>query len=288
MNERKICIINIERDSFVDGPGIRSTVFIKGCNLRCAWCHNPESQNAFPELMLYPEKCTRCGKCREICAHPQSCILCGDCVSVCTNGARELCGEYMTADEIMDRVRKDRKFYRMSGGGITFSGGECMLQIDALSELLSACKQEGFHTAVDTAGNVPFSAFLKIEPFTDLFLYDVKSMDSHIHERFTGVGNELILNNLSKLLSGKTPVWIRMPIVQNANDSKENILALAAFLKEYGMPEQIELLPYHRLGENKYQALGREFQTFDLVSASKLDTLRHLLEQELDHRIPVK
>ena len=156
-------IFDISRASLVDGPGIRTTVFFKGCNLRCAWCHNPESQSARAQMLVYQNKCTGCGKCKEKCPHDlESCNLCGKCALYCPHDAREICGKEYTVDEVLKEILKDKTFYDNSGGGVTFSGGECMLQIDFLEELLKACKQNGIHTAVDTAGHVPFDYFERI------------------------------------------------------------------------------------------------------------------------------
>ena len=199
---RKATIFDMVRGSFVDGPGIRTTVFFKGCNLACAWCHNPESQRMAPELMLYKDKCRGCGKCREKCPHAlASCDLCGRCALYCPHDARELCGREYTTGEVLQKVCKDKAFYEASGGGVTLSGGECMLQLDFIEELLQSCKGCGIHTAVDTAGCVPAAAFDRILPYTDLFLFDVKCIDSEKHKRYTGVGNEQILANLCR--SGK-------------------------------------------------------------------------------------
>ena len=206
----KATIFDIERSSYVDGPGIRTTVFFKGCNLRCAWCHNPESQSAKPQMMFYKNKCTGCGKCREKCPHNlELCDLCGKCSLFCPQDARDICGKEYTVDEVLKEVLKDKVFYETSGGGVTFSGGECMLQIEFLTKILKACKENGIHTAVDTAGHVPYERFEQILPYTDLFLYDVKCFDSEKHRQYAGVGNGLILENLKKLLAKSTPVWIR-------------------------------------------------------------------------------
>ena len=162
-------IFDIARASYVDGPGIRTTVFFKGCNLRCAWCHNPESQSAKREMLFYKNKCTGCGKCKEKCPNLlEKCEFCGKCVLFCPHDAREICGGEYTVDEVMHQVLKDVTLYEGSGGGVTLSGGECMLQIDFLLELLKACKEKGVHTAVDTAGHVPYEYFERILPFADL------------------------------------------------------------------------------------------------------------------------
>ena len=273
----KVNIFDIQKASFVDGPGIRTTVFFKGCNLRCAWCHNPESQKGAKQMLFYENKCTGCGKCKEKCPHSlELCELCGKCALYCPHDARKICGREYTVDEVMREIRKDRSFYDSSGGGVTFSGGECMLQIDFLEELLKKCKADGIHTAVDTAGHVPFEYFERILPYTDLFLYDVKCFDSEKHKRYTGVGNERILDNLQRLLVCKKSVWVRIPIIPTVNDSAEELLNIKAFLDSCGAPERIELLPYHALGEHKYAALGTDAQTFSVPCEEKMKKLKQI------------
>jgi pyruvate formate lyase activating enzyme len=268
-------IFDIERASYVDGPGIRTTVFFKGCNLRCAWCHNPESQAHAPQMMFYQNKCTGCGKCKEKCPYGlDECRLCGKCTFYCPHDAREICGKEYTLDEVLGEILKDRAFYESSGGGVTFSGGECMLQIDFLEEILKECKENGIHTAVDTAGHVPYERFERIIPYTDLFLYDVKCYDSEKHKEYTGVGNELILENLAKLLRFAKSVWVRIPIISDVNDTEEEISAISRFLKENGKPEKVELLPYHAMGEHKYGALGKKGIRFAVPSKEKIDSLQ--------------
>ena len=258
----KAIIFDIHHCSTSDGPGIRTTVFFKGCNLRCAWCHNPEGQEFKPQMMFYKDKCTGCGKCTEVCPTPKNCTLCGKCSFYCPIDARKVCGKEYTVDEVFDEIIKDKAFYENSSGGVTFSGGECMLQIDFLIEILKKCKENGIHTAVDTAGHIPFQGFEKILPYTDLFLYDIKMFDSQKHKKYTGVGNELILENLKKLFKSKAKIWIRIPIISDINDSVEEMQKIKDFLDENGKPEKIELLPYHAMGENKYSAIGKEAQRF--------------------------
>ena len=274
---RKATIFDMVRGSYVDGPGIRTTVFFKGCNLACAWCHNPESQRIAPELMLYKDKCRGCGKCREKCPHAlSSCDLCGRCALYCPHDARELCGREYTTDEVLQTVRKDKSFYEASGGGVTLSGGECMLQLDFIEELLQKCKEEGIHTAVDTAGCVPAAAFDRILPYTDLFLFDVKCMDSEKHKRYTGVGNEQILANLLRLLAMGRPLWVRIPIVPTVNDTVGEMEAIRDLLAVCGKPERVELLPYHAMGEHKYAALGRESTPFSPPTDAQMEELRRV------------
>ena len=271
----KAMIFDIQRNSFVDGPGIRTTVFFKGCNLRCKWCHNPESQSFDKQMMFYKDKCTGCGKCREVCPnHLQSCDFCGKCELYCPADARKVCGREYTPAEVFAEVIKDKAFYDNSGGGVTFSGGECMLQLDFLCEILEKCKSAGIHTAVDTAGNVPWESFEKILPFTDLFLYDIKAFGAELHRKGTGVSNELILENL-KNLSGRADIIVRIPVIGGYNDNDEEIRQIADFLRQIKIIKA-ELLPYHAMGEHKYTALGRNTESFNVPNKNFMDRSQQL------------
>lgn len=274
--EKNAVIFDIVHGSFVDGPGIRTTVFFKGCNLKCAWCHNPESQDFKPQMMFYKDKCTGCGKCKRVCISPENCILCGKCELYCPVDARKVCGKEYTLDNVFADVIKDKAFYENSGGGVTFSGGECMLQIDFLLEILKKCKENGIHTAVDTAGHIHFENFKKILPYTDLFLYDIKIFDSDKHKQYVGVSNELILENLKKLFKADAKIWIRIPVIPSVNDSMEEMQKIKAFLAECGKPEKIELLPYHAMGENKYSAIDKEVQIFKSPETTKMKQLKEI------------
>jgi len=265
----KTIIFDIERNSYVDGPGIRTTVFFKGCNLRCKWCHNPESQNPKKEILFYKNKCTDCGRCKDLTVDDENFI--------CFNDAKEICGKEYTVDEVLKEVVKDKTFYETSGGGVTFSGGECMLQIDFLSGILKKCKENGIHTAVDTAGHIPWESFEKVLPYTDLFLYDIKTMDNDLHKKYTGVENILILKNLSKLLKKEVCVWIRVPVIPTVNDTEEEMKNIKAFFEGYGYPEKIELLPYHAMGEHKYEALGKSTKTFDMPDKEEIEKLKQIV-----------
>ena len=269
-------LFDIESNSFVDGPGIRTTVFFKGCNLKCAWCHNPESQSTKPQMMFYRDKCTGCGKCKEICPTPDNCILCGKCTFYCPADARKICGKKYTVDEVFAEIIKDKAYYDNSDGGVTFSGGECMLQMDFLAEILKKCKENGIHTAVDTAGHIPFKSFKKILPYTDLFLYDIKIFDTQKHKQYVGVGNELILENLKKLFKANAKIWIRIPIIPDVNDSIEEMQLIRDFLDKNGKPEKIELLPYHAMGENKYSAIGENVCTFNTPTNETMGLLKSI------------
>lgn len=268
-------IFDIERGSFVDGPGIRTTVFFKGCNLNCAWCHNPESKAGCRQKLFYADKCVGCGACKRICPTPDKCTLCGRCADICPKSAISICGKKYTAQEVVDEIAKDTTFYGDTGGA-TFSGGECMLRPDFLLEVLRLCKEQGIHTAVDTAGNVPFEYFEKILPYTDMFLYDIKAMDSEVHKKYTGADNTLILKNLARLLEMGKRVWVRIPTIPEVNATREHMEKVKAFLQFHGYPEKVELLPYHAMGENKCRALGGEPEIFKAPEKELLIELREI------------
>ena len=273
----KATIFDIERNSFVDGPGIRTTVFFKGCNLKCKWCHNPESQAPEKEMMLYKDKCIGCGKCREVCPnHLKKCDFCGKCELFCAADARRICGKEYTVDEVLSEILKDKSFYETSGGGATFSGGECMLQIDFLCELLKKCKENGIHTAVDTAGNVPWKYFEFIIPYTDMFLFDVKCISENLHIAGTGASNRLIIENLTTLSSVfKGSIFIRIPVIGSFNDTKEEMNKIKEFLNNINF-DKIELLPYHNMGNNKYTALNRVLPDYIVPDKNKMDKFQKI------------
>ena len=226
-------------------------------------------------MMFYKNRCTGCGKCKEKCPNSlEKCELCGKCALYCPHDAREICGKEYTADEVMREVIKDKTIYENSGGGVTFSGGECMLQIDFLEEILKECKKSGIHTAVDTAGHVPREYFARILPYTDLFLYDIKCMDSEKHKHYTGVSNEKILENLRYLLSENKEVLIRIPVIPSVNDTEEEMRRVKEMLAESGKAVPVELLPYHAMGEHKYGALGKERTAFSVPSEERMKRLR--------------
>ena len=273
----KATIFDIERNSFVDGPGIRTTVFFKGCNLKCKWCHNPESQAPEKEMMLYKDKCIGCGKCREVCPnHLKKCDFCGKCELFCAADARRICGKEYTVDEVLSEILKDKSFYETSDGGATFSGGECMLQIDFLCELLKKCKENGIHTAVDTAGNVPWKYFEFIIPYTDMFLFDVKCISENLHIAGTGASNRLIIENLTTLSSVfKGSIFIRIPVIGSFNDTKEEMNKIKEFLNNINF-DKIELFPYHNMGNNKYTALNRVLPDYIVPDKNKMDKFQKI------------
>ena len=277
-NAVKATVFALQKSSLVDGPGIRTTVFFKGCDLDCKWCHNPESKAFAPELLHYKSRCTQCGTCGELCQSGQeNCMLCGECVLYCPEGAREICGRKYTVDELFAEIVKDKLFYDTSGGGVTFSGGECMLQIDALEELLKKCKEADISTAVDTAGNVPWEYFERILPYTDLFLYDVKAVSEELHREGTGVSNKAILCNL-RLLSERCggKLLIRIPLIPGFNARDEEIEKIAALLG--GIDHRgVELLPYHQMSEHKYEALNIPFTRYPPLEEAELQKYKKLL-----------
>ena len=257
-------LFDIQKNSFVDGPGIRTVVFFRGCNLRCQWCHNPESQSGEKHMFFYEEKCIKCGKCTNICKYDainfgtvedNKCVFCGECETICPGFALKQSGFEIDEEKILDEVLKDKQYYENSGGGVTFSGGECMLYPDELAIILKMCKENGIHTAVDTAGCVPWLNFEKVLPYTDLFLYDIKTLDNEKHKKYIGSGNEQILKNLRMLSQREANIWIRIPVIPNVNDNE--IEKITTYAKQLS-PLKIEQLQYHTLGETKYKALRME------------------------------
>ena len=258
-------IFDIQRFSVHDGPGIRTTVFFKGCNLRCRWCHNPESWNPGRELERYPDKCIGCGRCAAACERgaidprgwrAEKCVRCGACADVCPTGALQMAGREESPQAVLEAVLRDRPFYGAEGG-MTASGGECMLQIDFLEQLLRDAKAAGIATAVDTAGCVPWDRFARILDCTDLFLYDVKAATPELHQEMTGVDNALICENLRRLIEANARVWVRIPVVPGVAGTREEMRRIGRLLAEMGGIERVELLNYHRLGLSKFESLGR-------------------------------
>ncbi len=261
-------IFEIKRFAVHDGPGIRTTVFFKGCPLGCVWCHNPEGLSAKPQLAYYAHKCVGCGCCVSGCpvgAHTldaehihrfdrAKCLSCGKCVSTCYNGALSLFGRTVTVEELLPELLADRDFYESSGGGITLSGGECLLQADFCAALLMRLKTEGLATAVDTCGFVSKEAFDKVIPYTDLFLYDIKAIHKEVHIKCTGHSNVRILENLKYLESLGKAVEIRVPYVPGWNDGEKD--AILEYLKGFTNLTYIRILPYHNFAGTKYAALG--------------------------------
>lgn len=268
----KALIFDITKLSYVDGPGARTTVFFKGCNLACKWCHNPEGISPKAEILFYKDKCTRCGNCERVCPSPDACIFCGRCEKYCPNRAKKLCGKEYSAEELFFEISKDKRFYDASGGGVTFSGGECMLHPEFLSRVASLAKGAGIHTAIDTAGNVPYENFLEVMPYCDLFLYDVKCASEKLHKAGTGASNERIIENL-KRLAKESEVVIRIPVIGGFNDDKEEMKKIRELVSGVGA-KKIELLPYHGMAKEKYAASGRKFTEFNAIAPERLKELK--------------
>lgn len=267
--EKRGVIFDLQRYSIHDGPGIRTTVFFKGCPLRCFWCQNPESQRNQPEILLSQDNCASCGRCVTVCPTCAStlaeisstidrsrCVGCGKCVEVCPNKARTLVGRCVTVDEIMQEVMRDKKFYENSGGGVTLSGGEPMAQREFALSILQSCKKAGLHTVLDTCGYTPWASMREILKYIDLVLYDVKCMDRKKHHEATGKSNDVILANAKRVAKHKN-MRVRIPIIPDFNDSVEEVKAILRFIRtELGLID-IDLLPYNKLGESKHKRLGR-------------------------------
>lgn len=262
-------IFNIQRFSTHDGPGLRTTVFFKGCNLRCSWCHNPESIDGGQKICYTKERCIGCKKCISLCKdgalteldgrillNAVDCTYCGRCINECYSGALSTIGRELSKQELVREISSDMMYYQNceTGGGVTFSGGECMLQVEFLKEVLIECKDLGIHTAIDTAGNVPYQYFEKINSYVDLYLYDVKVWDNRLHRELTGVPNQKILFNLEQLLSDGKEVQIRVPVIPgaNVNDLKD----ISLYLKKLQI-EEVKLLPYHNMGISKRDMAGK-------------------------------
>jgi pyruvate formate lyase activating enzyme len=274
-------VFDIRRYSIHDGPGIRTTVFFKGCPLRCWWCHNPEGQDVEPELVYRKNRCIGCGECSKSCQREaislisqsisisrEECVLCGKCCLVCPSEALSIAGKQMSVKEILEEIEKDRAFYEESGGGVTFSGGEPLLQPDFLNALLSECKERAIHTAVDTCGFARYEIIDRIRDKVDLFLYDIKTMDNRKHRKYTGASNEQILKNLKKLAESGNSIVISFPIIPGINDDDKNVTRTAEFISALPNIQQVNLLPYHRAGIEKYKNLGKTYKLDEIQPPS--------------------
>ena len=270
----------IQRFSLHDGPGIRSTVFFKGCNMRCAWCHNPESFSAAPELLFRAEKCTACGACA-VCPqgahsfadgahtfHRERCTACGACATRCPNGALELSGREMTADEVMKVIDRDAKYYKSSGGGVTFSGGEASMHFELLAQLLTACRARGYHTALETNGLIPPERLNALLPLVDLFLFDCKHTDPAQHLRWTGAPLQPVLDTLAALDRANANVVLRCPVIPGVNDTDAHFAAIRALKRQHPCIQSAEIMAYHDIGKSKWDALGAPYALSALKTVS--------------------
>ena len=261
-------IFNIQPMSLQDGPGVRTTVFMKGCNLRCYWCHNPESLSGKPELQFFATKCIGCGECAAVCPagrdgksarFTETCVACGACADACFGEAVVLTGRKYSTDALFEILEKDRAIFQKSGGGVTFSGCEPLLQAEFVGQMLHKCKIAGINTAVETALNVPWKTIASLLPFIDHVICDLKVLDPQKHKEATGQDNAQILDNIRRLCSAHPDVLVRTPVIPAFNDNDEDIAAIAEFLGTLPHPPKAELLPFHGICLGKYKSLNRQY-----------------------------
>jgi len=273
-------VLNMVRFALHDGPGIRTTVFLKGCPLNCWWCHNPESRSIKTEVICAAERCIRCGDCVRACPegalelneqiirNPSLCQQDARCVEACPTGAQEVFGRWMTLPRVMAEVLKDQIFFDESGGGVTASGGEPLMQADFVEALLAACRCRGIHTVLDTCGYAEWQQLDRVRRNADLILFDLKIMDPAKHQQFTGVRNDRILGNLVSLAKGQSAVIVRIPVIPGVNDDEDNFAAVSGFLAPLGI-RRIDLLPYHRIAIGKYSRLGLPYRMGDVAPSAE-------------------
>jgi len=292
-------IFNIQHYSIHDGPGIRTTVFFKGCPLNCWWCHNPESMEIKNQIVYRDHKCIGCGDCIDLCPakalsfgekgvirNNELCTLCGRCGEKCPTNAIEMVGKDSTVLEIMKEIEKDKVFYDESGGGVTFSGGEPLFQPDLLIPLLEACKSKGIHTALDTSGYARWEVLEAVADKVDLFLYDLKHLENEAHEKHTGVPNTVILENLKKLARIHHNIWVRVPVIPGINDDEDYMEKLGEFINSLKI-KKVFLLPYHDIAGGKYERLGKTYLLNDVKPPSG-ERMNELQEKLIPYGMEIK
>lgn len=285
-------ITSIQKYSIHDGDGIRTTVFFKGCLMSCVWCHNPETQNYDRQVMHDKERCAGCQSCLKACPNgaiheadgkvltdAKLCDKCGTCLDYCMLNLREIAGKEYSTDELVEQVKKDEMFYEESGGGVTLSGGEVMtMNMDYMEELIKKFQKAGITVTIDTCGYAPYENFARILPYADTFLYDIKTMDSRIHKEYTGVDNQLILENIEKLNEAGARIYIRIPTIKEVNGDEESMQNIIDYLTEKHInAAQVNLLPYHNTGAGKYDRLGQEYEGKEL-HAPENEEMEHFVK----------
>ena len=290
-------IFNIQKCSIHDGAGMRTLVFFKGCPLHCKWCANPESQSYKKDIMEFPARCIGCGACQKIC--PESaiqraedgyfkinrnlCTMCFRCTDRCYAESKRIVGQEYTVEELLLEIKKERKFYSVSGGGVTFSGGEPLTQPILLANIAKRCHETGIHVAIESCGYGVYEEFREALAYIDYAFLDIKHIDTKMHKILTGMGNERILDNIKRICESNIPVTIRTPVIPGCNDSMENIIGIAKFVAGLPGVKEYELLPYHNLGASKYKSLGKTYELEGTMEPSdeKMRTLSKVCNEIL-------